>query len=37
MGELGLVLKKIRLEHTSDLTETCKDRLSKAMGMVKRV
>ena len=37
MGELGLVLRKIRLEHTSDLTETCNNRLSKAMWMVKRV
>ncbi len=37
MGELGQALKKIRLKHPSDLTESCKGHLSKSMEMVKRV
>jgi hypothetical protein len=37
LGELGLAVKRIRLEHADDLTEDCKDHISKSMEMVKRV
>jgi hypothetical protein len=37
IGELGQALKKIRREHTNDLTETCQASLRKSMEMVNRV
>ncbi len=37
MGELGLAVKKIRLAHLHDLTDTCQNCVRHSMEMVKRV
>jgi len=37
VGELGQVVKQIRLNHKADLTQACKDHLRRSMEMVKRV
>jgi hypothetical protein len=37
LGELGKMVKRIRVEHAKDLTELCKDHVRRSMEMVKRV